>query len=245
MSDIATPGAPVVAAATTEIYNDLGAPFAEFGAGDAFNGYPLLRFLDGIGQLLQRGDDLSFDDLSTGAPGWSVLLDPTRCPAYALPWLAQFVGVRFDPESQVTAAAQRQALLAEQPWQRGTVAAIQAAAAQWLQAGQQALVYERDTGPYHFSVVLRLGALAPATFAQTAATYPTFADRTAARSTFATPAYPQAQVAAAITGAKPAGLTYSLSIVAGPTFAQTLTGLPTFADRLATVPTFADISNWS
>jgi hypothetical protein len=37
------------------------------------------------------------------APGWSVLLDVGRCPTYALPWLGQFVGVRFAaPTSDAT-----------------------------------------------------------------------------------------------------------------------------------------------
>ena len=42
---------------------------------------------------LQAIDDIIRD--TPYDPGYSILLDINRCPTYALPWLGQFVGVRF------------------------------------------------------------------------------------------------------------------------------------------------------
>lgn len=235
MSDIQ----PTVAPSTSDLYQSL-APIAGLGDGDDNLGWPLLRFLDGLGQIIQRYADLA-SDTAAGEPGWSLLVDPGRCPTYGLGWLAQMVGVRFD-QTQSTDTTQRAAITAEQGFMRGTPAALQAAAAKWLQPNQQVVVYERDTDPYHFTVALQLGSLAAATFAQTEAEYPTFAERTAARSTFSTPAYPEAQVQAALAAQKPAGLIMTVNIIAGPSFGQVQDAFATFAERQAALPTFADVS---
>lgn len=234
MSDVQ----PAVAPATLDLYQALG-PIPTLGDGDQAAGWPLLAFLDGIGQIIQRVADLA-DDTPT-APGWSLLLDPDRCPTYALPWLAQIVGVRFD-QTQSTEAAQRAAIKAEQGFTRGTPAAMQAAAAKWLQPNQQVIIYERDTDPYHLTVVLELGALSKATYSQSESTYATYAARTAARTTYSTPAYPQAQVQAALASQKPAGLTMTVSIVSGPTYGQVAAAYTTYSARQAALPTYADVS---
>lgn len=56
------------------------------------------------------------------APGWSQLLDINRCPQYALPWLAQFVGVELNPNW--TATQSRTAIGERVNFQRGTVVNI-------------------------------------------------------------------------------------------------------------------------
>lgn len=69
---------------------------------------------------LQAIDDIIRD--SPYNPGWSILMDINRCPTYALPWLAQFLGVRFSQPS--TDAAMRAAIVQESPFDRGTPAYI-------------------------------------------------------------------------------------------------------------------------
>ena len=65
---------------------------------------------------LQAIDDIIRD--SPYNPGWSVLLDINRCPTYALPWFAQFYGVRFaQPASD---AEMRRAIVLQCPFDRGT-----------------------------------------------------------------------------------------------------------------------------
>jgi P2-related tail formation protein len=230
---------PTVAASTLDLYNALG-PIPTLGDGDQAYGWPLLTFLDGLGQIIQRIDDLASDD-TAGNPGWSILLDPARCPPYALAWLAQLVGVRFD-QTQTTAAAQRAAIQAEQGFNRGTPAALQAAAAKWLAPNQSVVIVERDTDPYHFTVSIQLGHLAPATYAQISATYATYAAETAARSTYSTPAYPQAQIQAALAAQKPGGLIMAVNITSGPIYSVVAAAYTTYAARQTALPTYADVS---
>lgn len=215
MSDL-----PVVARDTTTLYQGLG-PIPHLknqqGLDDKYLGYPLLKWLDGIGQILGRITDLAMTDPDTGDIGWSIILDPDRCPTYALPWLAQLVGVRFDA-TQNTDAAQRAAIKAEQSWQRGTPAAIQAAAAKYLNPGQSVQIYERDTSPYHLTVVITLGQFTAGTYSQLSATYATYAAYAAAASTYALPLYPQALIEAAILSQKPAGLIMVIEALNGITY---------------------------
>src|ERR1019366_10522798 len=46
--------------------------------------------------MASSGADGTIDlDNYLGAPGWSQILDITRCPQYVLPWLGQFIGVQL------------------------------------------------------------------------------------------------------------------------------------------------------
>jgi P2-related tail formation protein len=237
MSDITM---PVVADATLDLYDRLY-PFQNvtdaYGNNDAALGYPLLRFLDGIGQIMQQTLNL-FQDTPQG-PGWSQIFDPTRCPTEALPWLAQWVGVRFN-QTQNTDGAQRAAIQAEQGFNRGTVAALQNAAAQWLTPHQAVLIYERTPDPYSFTVVLALGQLTTGTYSQVSAQFPTYAAWTAASSTYETPAYPQAQVQAALEAQKPASLLMTITVVGGATYGQQTSDYTTYATYQAALATYGD-----
>src|SRR5262245_60842997 len=53
--------------------------------------YPLARLCGGLGVPLEEIAALARE--SDAGAGWSALLDPSRCPTWALPWLGQFVGV--------------------------------------------------------------------------------------------------------------------------------------------------------
>lgn len=94
--------------------------------GDDQRGYPLLVFMVCLSQLWGKPEEVL---RSTGGyPAGSQALDIDRCPAWLLPWLGQFVGVRVrtgltEPESRAQVAD-------EQGFRRGRtstlVAAIQA-----------------------------------------------------------------------------------------------------------------------
>lgn len=103
-------------------------------------GWSLLILLNAIGTMFQELDDVERDTVD--GPGWSPLLDLDRCPDYALPWLAQFVGVRVLPDS--TAAQQRARILATDGWRRGTPAAIVGATKATLTGTQSVVIRERD-----------------------------------------------------------------------------------------------------
>jgi hypothetical protein len=90
-------------------------------------------------------------DSDLGQIGYSVLVDANRVPYYAIPWLAQFVGVTITQGLSVT--QQRQQLLGLGNWKRGTVAALKAAPLPLLTGSQTVMVKERDTSPYHFQVM--------------------------------------------------------------------------------------------
>ena len=83
-------------------------------------------------------------------PGWSILMDATRVPDSAVPWLAQFVGVAVT--AGMTVAGQRAQMVGLSTWKRGTVAALEAAPVPFLTGSQTVIVKERDTSPYHFEV---------------------------------------------------------------------------------------------
>lgn len=127
-------------------------------------------------------------DPEDGPPG-SPLVDVDRCPDWALPWLAQLVGVTIpagvtDPE-QVRAGIRDVA-----GWKRGTPAALRAAAGFYLTGSKTVIFRERDPSgsdpPYTLEVVTRVGE---------------------------TP--DPAAVQAALEAAKPAGLVLTYRTVAG------------------------------
>jgi len=74
------------------LYDDL-APLHE---DDANEGFTLKKLVGALGAPHQLMDDL-VQEGPNGEPGWSVILDADRVPAYALPWLAQFVGAELPP----------------------------------------------------------------------------------------------------------------------------------------------------
>jgi hypothetical protein len=119
---------------------------------DAANGNALSTYLSSMGDsLFQILQDWSSDTTDVPPkPGYSILVDSTRVPDVAVPWLAQFVGLVISdslPPSQ-----QHSMLNGLGAWKRGTVAALQAAPLPWLTGSQTVLVKERDTSAYHLQV---------------------------------------------------------------------------------------------
>ncbi len=107
---------------------------------DADFAWSLLIYVNAIGAMFQLVEDLVRD--TADGPGWSPLLDLDRCPDEALPWLAQFAGVRVLPGSSPD--DQRARIASTDGFRRGTVAALRGAAAATLTGQQKLLVYERS-----------------------------------------------------------------------------------------------------
>lgn len=126
---------------------DLTAPLAP---DDATNGYAHAHLCEA---LVRGGIELSqaFDPSDPYAPG-QPLLDPALCPPWALPWLGQLAGVEF--HGAMTEDDQRAAIVGLRAQKRGTVAMLEAAAAQYLTGEQTVYFRERDGGdPYALEVV--------------------------------------------------------------------------------------------
>lgn len=94
--------------------------------------------------------------------GWGLYMDVDQAPLIALPWLAQLVGVRLPPplssEDQATYTTRMRARVkATDGFNRGSVSAMRAAGQQHLTGRQVIYLRERDTSPYHLTVVTYTG----------------------------------------------------------------------------------------
>jgi len=128
-------------------------PLADNNVYNTVQSNDLTTYLDSIGDsLFQIVQDWSSDtDDVPSKPGYSLLVDASRVPDVAIPWLAQFVG--SDVVIGVPASVQRTQLTGLGTWKRGTVAALKAAPVPYLTGSQTVIVKERDTGPYHLEVM--------------------------------------------------------------------------------------------
>jgi hypothetical protein len=106
-------------------------------------GWSLLIYLNALGQMFQLLEDIERD--TPDGPGWSALLDLDRCPDYALPWLAQFVGVRIP--GGLTEQEQRDWIASTDGFRRGSVQAMIGACKATLSGTQTVLFRERSGGP--------------------------------------------------------------------------------------------------
>lgn len=194
---------PVVTATTEEAYRGLG-PLTE---PDADLDYPLLRFVASVADQLQVVNDLARD--TDEAPGWAKVFDPARTPDEFVGWLGQFVGVR--ELVGLTPLAQRMRIRETAGFQRGTKAAIEGAAKQFLSGSRQVKVYERDGSPYRLRV-----------------------------RTYQTETPDAARVEAAVRAQKPAGLVLTYEVVTGASYGQMDTAHGTYADMDAAYPTYQD-----
>lgn len=95
----------------------------------------LLAWLDGVGRLLGRVDDV------VRADGWRRMVDPGRTDPGWLPWLGLWVGVRVDGLASV--GLQRAQVVGRSGAGRGTAAALVAAVRETLSGDRSVLVVER------------------------------------------------------------------------------------------------------
>src|SRR4051812_29363271 len=102
---------PTVPQVAEHLYEEL----AVSQPGDEGRGWPLLILLGALGKALGPPHDLVRD--SEDGPGYSALMDPGRTPVWALPYTAQFAGVRLTPG--ITEAEQRAEITSPPAFQRG------------------------------------------------------------------------------------------------------------------------------
>jgi hypothetical protein len=117
---------------------------------DVNQGHALQTYLGGLGLNFEIVEEYA-RDTDDGKIGYSILVDATRVPDEAIPWLGQFVGITITqglPPDQ-----QKEQLIGLGNWKRGTVAALKAAPLPFLTGSQTVIVKERDTSPYHFEVI--------------------------------------------------------------------------------------------
>lgn len=128
---------PVVGSIAEEIYASLAA----FAPGDETRGWALLHLTQAIGMQNQVVRDIVFED-DDGRPGWSSLFDIDRCPAWALDWLGQFVGVRIPP-SLVDVEERRAWVRDAAGWRRGRMSTLAAAVRVTLTGARQVVTRAR------------------------------------------------------------------------------------------------------
>lgn len=145
---------PEVGETTEDIYGALGA----LAIGDEARDWPLLRFVDAICQAaFERIHELAAD--RGEQPGWQAILDPSASPAYALPWLAQFVGARLTPD--MDEAGQREAISHPEGFARGTRAAMIQAVQRQLSDTKSVDIQERFGGDAYALWVRTLASETP------------------------------------------------------------------------------------
>jgi len=138
---------PTVSEAAEELYAALGSQAR--GDDEASGGsWLLLHLCHALTLPLQEIQDLAADvvdeDGRVVRPGWSVLLDVDEVPSRYLGFVAQLVGVRLAPG--LDEESQRVRVRSAAGWGRGTPAAIEAAARQWLTGDRQVTLTERHLG---------------------------------------------------------------------------------------------------
>lgn len=97
-------------------------------------------YLRAIGGTFQEIEEYAVDNVD--GEGWTLLLDPDRCPEEALPYLAQYVGEQLPVGA--TLAAKRERVLDAPNQSRGTLMSIVFAAQRSLTGSRAVSVKERD-----------------------------------------------------------------------------------------------------
>lgn len=138
---------PVVSQAAERIYESL-VPYQK----DDSETWLLLHLCEATARTLQKPTDVLRHD-ETGS-GWRRALDPARCPAWLLPWLAQWAGV--ENVTGLTEEQQR-TIVADAPGlRRGTLGALTAATKLHLTGTANVGILERDGGAYRISILTQV-----------------------------------------------------------------------------------------
>jgi hypothetical protein len=120
---------------------------------DETNGWAHAHLCEGLGTALEQIGEVF--DPEGDVPPLAPILDVDLCPDWALPWLAQIVGVQLPFD--VDADTARELIRSVEGFARGTPAALRAAAGIYLTGDKTVFFRERDpTGtdpPYTLEVV--------------------------------------------------------------------------------------------
>lgn len=108
----------------------------------------LLAYIRSLMEPLTSVDDVVRD--TDDHVGWGTLMDVDVAPSWALPWLAQFVGVTHARGLDDT--SQRIRIKEASGFQRGTPAAIIGAAKQHLTGTRRVELFEREGSAWNFRV---------------------------------------------------------------------------------------------
>jgi hypothetical protein len=181
---------------------------------DPDTGYHLLIYTSGLALPMEEVSDLA-ETGPNGEVGWSIIVDINRVPDKALGWLAQFVGVKLNPD--LDADDQRDRIRTTDGWNRGTPSAIAGAAAQYLTGPKYVVMRERynpgvGPDPYHLQIW-----------------------------TVASQTPDPAATLNAIMAQKPAGLILHYSTMAGQDFQKLYTDQAHFQQVYTTYPTMQDV----
>lgn len=176
---------------------------------DAVHGYGHAYLCEGIGRMLEQLAEVF--DPEGDAPPLAPILDVDLCPDWALPWLAQWVGVQLPVG--ITADQARLLIREVSGFKRGTPAALRAAAAYYLTGTRRVYFNERLADNAY-----RLGVI-----------------------TLASETPDPAQVLAAIMAQKPAGIVLSYSAIAGQTYRAVLTEVDSYRELRSTWTSYRDL----
>lgn len=123
---------------------------------DEATGWPLLTFLQAIGGTVAPIEDLAYD--TDAGPGWSNAVDVDRAPPRILGWLGQLYGVHVtpgNPADPVWVTQARDEVRNAAGIRRGTPPSLVGAVQATLTGMKLVRVRERDTSPYHLTVLVR------------------------------------------------------------------------------------------
>lgn len=125
-----------------DIYANLG-PFADDDVSGELRDFlaALVGPLEDVADVLSETDD--------HLP-WEMALDVDQAPASALPWLAQWVGVRLDEAD--SEAVRRDRIRTPDGFARGTRASIAAAARRTLTGTRRVVIRERTPDAYNLYI---------------------------------------------------------------------------------------------
>jgi hypothetical protein len=161
-----------MARVSRELYEQLG-PLTY---PDPENGWALACLLEGWCAVAALLEDGMRPEPGTGEPPWAKIVDPARCPWWALRWCGQLYGMRLAPmlgpwerPDAATEARWRQEITERRRWRRGTAPTLLAIARSHTrpdsdQRVQMRLRYNPALGaavdaPWHIQVTIRASDL--------------------------------------------------------------------------------------
>lgn len=162
---------------------------------DAKNGWALLNYCGAIASMFDQIETYARDG-DLGEPGWSMLIDTNRVPVEAVKWLGLITGTQLTfsqrpGESDADYLTRLRETVHDAAGQkRGTIQSITRTVANLLTGTQTVIFKERDTSPYHLTIIT-LNSETP----------------------------DSAAVQAALRDVKPAGLIIDYQVISAPTYA--------------------------